>query len=81
MLHRAGILDMDQWFSDYGACDEAYLLHWYRTGERREFRSFWLDDAPLVKPCISGIFARRWNEPRAAPNQLQPEDDTLPGWR
>jgi hypothetical protein len=50
LLHRAGILDMDRWFSDYGACDGAYLLHWYRTGEGREFRSFWLDDAPLVKP-------------------------------
>jgi len=47
---RSGHLDMDRWFSDYGACDEAYLLHWYRTGERREFRSFWRDDAPPAQP-------------------------------
>jgi len=50
MLHRTGITDIDQWFSDYAACDEAYLLHYYRTGERREFRSFWLDNAPPVQP-------------------------------
>jgi hypothetical protein len=50
MLHRTGILDIDQWFSDYSACDGAYLLHYYRTGEKRDFRSFWLDNVPLVQP-------------------------------
>jgi hypothetical protein len=50
MLHKAGIRDIDQWFSDYAACDEAYLLHYYRTGEKGEFHSFWHDNVPLVQP-------------------------------
>jgi hypothetical protein len=49
-LHQTGIKDLDQWFSDYAACDEAYLLHYYRTGEKGEFQSFWLDNIPLVQP-------------------------------
>ena len=50
MLHQIGITDIDQWFSDYAACDEAYLLHYYRTGEKREFRTFWRDKVPRVQP-------------------------------
>jgi len=50
MLHRTGITDIDQWFSAYAACDEAYLLHYYRTGEKGEFQNFWLDNVPLVQP-------------------------------
>ena len=50
MLHKAGIRDIDQWFSDYAACDEAYLLHYYRTGKKGEFRGFWRDHVPLVQP-------------------------------
>jgi len=34
MLHEMGITDIDPWFSRYTACDQAYLLHFYRTGER-----------------------------------------------
>ena len=52
MLHQIGITDIDQWFSDYAACDEAYLLHYYRTGERLEFRSLWHDNVPLVQPKL-----------------------------
>jgi hypothetical protein len=50
MLHQTGITDIDQWFSDYAACDEAYLLHYYRTGEKGEFRTFWRNSVPLVQP-------------------------------
>jgi len=50
MLHKAGIREIDQWFSDYAACDEAYLLHYYRTGKKGEFRSFWRDNVPRVQP-------------------------------
>jgi hypothetical protein len=50
MLHSAGVTDADQWLSDYTATDMAYLQHYYRTGEKREFRSFWIANAPLVKP-------------------------------
>jgi len=50
MLHDIGITAIDGWFSDYTACDQAYLLHFYRTGEKREFSEFWRRDAPRVAP-------------------------------
>jgi hypothetical protein len=50
LFHQIGITDIDQWFCDYTACDQAYLLHFYRTGEKRDFRSFWADNAPLITP-------------------------------
>ena len=50
LFHEAGVRDMDQWLSDYAACDCGYLEHFYRTGEKRPFKSFWRDGAPLVKP-------------------------------
>lgn len=50
LLHNAGITNTDQWFSNYSACDQAYLLHFYRSGEKRDFHTFWRDDAPLVQP-------------------------------
>jgi hypothetical protein len=48
LFHEAGVNDLDQWLSDFAACDIAYLLHFYRTGEKREFRSFWRDGCPLL---------------------------------
>jgi hypothetical protein len=50
MLHEAGITDIDQWLSDYTACDMAYLRHYYRTGEKGEFASFWRFNTPLIQP-------------------------------
>jgi hypothetical protein len=50
MFHQVGITDMDPWFSDYTACDQAYLLHFYRTGEKRDFQVFWRAGAPLIEP-------------------------------
>jgi hypothetical protein len=50
MLHQIGITDIDQWFCNYTACDQAYLLHFYRTGVKRDFRSFWRNDAPRIEP-------------------------------
>jgi hypothetical protein len=50
MLHQLHIHDADQWFCDYTASDMAYLLHYYRTGEKQEFRNFWREDAPLIQP-------------------------------
>jgi len=49
LLHEADIHDIDQWLSDYAACDEAYLQHYYRTGERKEFISFWKDRLPRIE--------------------------------
>ena len=50
LVHDAGVHDLDQWISDFAACDSCYLLHFYKTGEKRPFRSFWQDNTPLMTP-------------------------------
>jgi hypothetical protein len=61
LLHEAGFHDLDQWISDFAACDAAYLMHFYRTGEKRPFRSFWRAGAPLVTPLpIPSFQPTRW---------------------
>ena len=59
LLHEIGIADadhsdvdqseVDQWFADYAACDAAYLRHYYVTGEKREFLSFWREGTPRLQ--------------------------------
>ena len=61
LLHDAGCHDLDQWVSDFAACDAAYLIHFYRTGEKRPFRTFWSDNAPLLAPlAIPAFQPTRW---------------------
>jgi hypothetical protein len=48
LLHDLGVHDLDQWLSDFAACDLRYLMHFYRTGEKKEFRSFWRDGEPII---------------------------------
>jgi hypothetical protein len=50
LLHQAGISDADQWFSNYAAADQRYLLHFYRTGDKGEFKDFWQENASLLEP-------------------------------
>ncbi len=50
MFHEIGITEVDEWLSRYTACDQAYLLHFYRTGEKRDFHSFWQDNVPQISP-------------------------------
>ena len=50
VFHQIGITGVDQWFSDYSACDLAYLSHYYRTGEKRIFQSFWRDNTLRIEP-------------------------------
>jgi len=50
LLHEVGVCDIDCWFSAYTASDQAYLLHYYRTGEKGDFRGFWPEKAPLIEP-------------------------------
>jgi hypothetical protein len=50
LLHEAGVHDLDQWVADFAACDAAYLVHFYTTGEKRPFREFWRDGAPILPP-------------------------------
>jgi hypothetical protein len=50
LFHEAGVRDLDQWLSDFAACDFAFLRHFYLTREKRPFRSFWKDGEPLLPP-------------------------------
>jgi hypothetical protein len=61
LLHDCGVTDLDGWVSDFAACDCAYLMHLYRTGEKRAFRTFWRDGAALVAPRrIPDFQPTRW---------------------
>jgi hypothetical protein len=61
LLHDAGVHDLDQWLADFAACDTAYLVHFYRTGEKRPFRTFWQDSTPLLEPlAIPDFQPERW---------------------
>ena len=61
LFHDAGVRDLDQWMADFAACDTAYLMHFYRSGEKRPFRTFWRDGAPPIEPlAIPKFTASRW---------------------
>ena len=61
LLHDAGITDLDQWLSDFAACDLAYLIHFYKSGEKLPFRSFWKDGQPLLEPqAVPAFQPSRW---------------------
>ena len=61
LLHEVGITDLDQWLADFAACDWAYLLHYYQTGEKRAFRQFWREGMPLLEPLAIPEFRPvRW---------------------
>lgn len=61
LLHDAGVIELDQWVSDYAACDFAYLMHFYDTGETAAFKSFWKPDQPLLRPrAIPPFQPTRW---------------------
>jgi len=50
LLHEVEICEIDSWFCAYTACDQAYLLHYHRTGAKGDFRDFRPDEAPLIEP-------------------------------
>lgn len=52
LFHQAGLADeeLEDWFSLYTAADQAYLLHFYRTGDKGDFKDFWPAGAPRVQP-------------------------------
>ncbi|HEX2570987.1 MAG TPA: hypothetical protein VH877_15615 [Polyangia bacterium] len=61
MLHDVGVHDLDQWLADFAACDFAYLRHFYATGEKPVFRSFWQQGQPLLTPlAIPAFQPTRW---------------------
>ena len=61
LFHDAGVRDLDQWTSDYAACDFAFLRSFYSTGNKSPFRSFWKDGRPLLKPLpIPDFVPTKW---------------------
>jgi len=61
LFHEAGVRDLDQWLSDFAACDYRYLDHFYRTGEKQPFFSFWREGEPVVAPLrIPPFQPARW---------------------
>lgn len=50
LLHELRVHDLDQWLSDFSACDLAYLTHFYKTGEKIKFMSLWVDGTPPMPP-------------------------------
>jgi hypothetical protein len=61
LFHEAGVWDLDQWISDFAACDSAYLMHFYRTGRKLPFRSFWREGMPRIEPLAIPVFQpSRW---------------------
>jgi len=52
LLHDLGVHDLDQWLSDFSACDLAYLTRFYKTGEKVGFMSLWVDGTPVMPPIV-----------------------------
>jgi hypothetical protein len=61
LFHEAGLHDFDGWLSDYSACDFAFLIDFYKTGAKKEFKAFWKDGAPLLTPkAIPEFQPKKW---------------------
>jgi hypothetical protein len=61
VLHEIGVTQLDAWLSDFSACDLAYLEHFYRTGEKRPFHSFWQNGTPTIEAApIPPFQPTRW---------------------
>jgi hypothetical protein len=50
LLHEADVTSLDDWFSQYSYADQAYLLDFYRTGEKHEFQTFWRETVARMVP-------------------------------
>lgn len=61
LFHDAGVHDLDAWLSDWSAADWRYLEHFYRTGERADFRRFLRPGEPRLDPLpIPQFTPERW---------------------
>jgi hypothetical protein len=56
LFHEAIVTDLDAWLADYSACDFAFLRHFYRNGERLDFRRFWREGSPKIEPLAIPSF-------------------------
>jgi hypothetical protein len=61
LFHEAGVHDLDGWLADFFHCDWAYLEHFYRSGEKAPFRSFWREGTAALTPLpIPAFTPTRW---------------------
>lgn len=62
LMHDVGVKDLDQWVADYFAADWKYLQHYYRTGEKLDFRKLIVKDAgTLLTPlAIPEFKPQKW---------------------
>lgn len=62
LLHELGITDLDRWVSDWWHADWQYLAHFYRTGEKLDFRSLLKpNEGELLTPLpIPEFQPQRW---------------------
>lgn len=66
LLHEAGVRHLDGWASDWWRADFEYLVHFYRTGEKKDVRGLLKRGgealAPLPIPHFTPTkFASRWS--------------------
>ena len=59
LLHDLGIQDLDSWLTDFSATDIAYLVHFYRTGEKLDPHTLWKSGHPLLQPMPTPPFTPR----------------------
>ena len=50
LLHQAGVLDRDQWISDWRASDWKYLSTYYTTGKLPDWNGCRITGQPLLAP-------------------------------
>jgi hypothetical protein len=50
LLCEVGAEDLTGWLSDISAGDNGYLVHFYKTGEKRDFLEFWRPGCPALSP-------------------------------
>lgn len=62
LMHEAGVDDLDQWVSDCWAADWKFLEHFYRTGERLDFKTLLRPgEAERLTPLpIPNFTPQRW---------------------
>jgi hypothetical protein len=62
LLHEADVRDLDRWASDWWDADFRWLAHYYRTGEKADFRTFLRPgEGELLTPlAIPAFTPQRW---------------------
>jgi hypothetical protein len=60
LMHEAGVRELDRWLTDLWHADWLYLAHYYRTGEKKDPRSFLGGDPhPVLTPLAIPVFTPR----------------------